>query len=137
MTWRGYKPRKCEHCGKTYKPKNYHGPRYCSRKCKTAAERRADVTDDELRRLVDTLPITHIAKKFGVSDHAVRKWCKSRGIPMKPRGYWQKLQAGKKPAPQKEAQLAKPTKPLPRIRRPELGVREPSAFEQFRKLWGM
>lgn len=93
------------------------------------------MTDDDLRRLVDTMPVTHIAKKFGVSDNAVRKWCKRRGVPMKPRGYWQKLKAGKKPAPRKKP--PKEPKTLPKVRRPELGVREPSAFEQFRKLWGM
>lgn len=34
----------------------------------------------ELERMVLELPMTKIAKQFGVSDNAVRKWCKSYGM---------------------------------------------------------
>lgn len=131
MTWRGYKERTCERCGKCYRPTNGRNPRFCSLACKGLSERRADVDEAELRRLVDQMPITHIAEKFGVSDKAVKKWCKKFGIPTKPRGYWQKLQAGKKPEADRVVKL-------PKIeRKGTLGVREPSAFEKYRKLWGM
>jgi hypothetical protein len=29
------------------------------------------------------LPFTQIGKKFGVTDNAIRKWCKSMGLPSK------------------------------------------------------
>lgn len=30
---------------------------------------------DELKQLIRTTPFTKIAKRFGVSDNAIRKWC--------------------------------------------------------------
>lgn len=40
-------------------------------------------------------PVTTVAKKYGVSDVAIHKICKSLNIPVPPRGYWAKLRAGK------------------------------------------
>ena len=40
-------------------------------------------------------PVTYVAKKYGVSDVAIHKICKSLNIPVPPRGYWAKLRAGK------------------------------------------
>ena len=121
----GFRERTCECCGRRYRPKNGHGPRYCSRTCKGLSERRANFTTSELRKMVETMPITHIAKKFGVSDNAVRKWCRKRGIVINPRGYWQKLQAGKA------------TKKKTEVKGDAYGVRTQTAFEKYRKLWGM
>lgn len=44
----------------------------------------------ELQKWVNKNPITKIAKKLGVSDVAVRKWCKKLGITTQPRGFWAK-----------------------------------------------
>ena len=33
--------------------------------------------------MIRTLPFTKIGEKYGVSDNAVRKWCKSRNLPYK------------------------------------------------------
>jgi len=42
------------------------------------------------------IPMTKIGEKYGVSDNAVKKWCKFYNINIPPmRGYWQKKQAGK------------------------------------------
>lgn len=38
---------------------------------------------EELSELIKTVPLTTIGKKFGVSDNAVRKWCKFYGLPCK------------------------------------------------------
>jgi hypothetical protein len=46
---------------------------------------------EELQKLVWEIPTIHIAKKFGVSDKAIEKWCKAYGIDKPPRGYWTKL----------------------------------------------
>ncbi len=41
-------------------------------------------------------PVIKVAKKYGVSDVAIHKVCKSLNIPVPPRGYWAKLKYGKK-----------------------------------------
>lgn len=47
---------------------------------------------EELEQLIRSIPMTSIAKKYGVSDNSVRKWIKSYGIQLtNMRGYWQKL----------------------------------------------
>jgi len=35
---------------------------------------------EDLEKLIQSIPMTHIGKKFGVSDNAVRKWAKSYQI---------------------------------------------------------
>lgn len=50
---------------------------------------------DELERLLWSMPIVHIAERFGVSDVAVAKWCKFYGLKRPGRGYWAKVYAGK------------------------------------------
>lgn len=40
-------------------------------------------------------PVTHVAKKYGVSNVAIKKICKSMNIPTPPNGYWAKLMNGK------------------------------------------
>ena len=39
-------------------------------------------------------PVSTVAKKYGVSDVAIHKICKSMDIPVPPRGYWAKKRAG-------------------------------------------
>lgn len=48
-------------------------------------------SDEELSQLVWTKPLQHLAKDFGISDVALGKYCKSRGIDKPPRGYWASL----------------------------------------------
>ena len=43
---------------------------------------------EELARLVDSMPVSALALQLGVSDNAVRKHCRSWGVPLKPRGHW-------------------------------------------------
>jgi hypothetical protein len=40
--------------------------------------------------MIESKPITSIAKALGVSDNAVRKQCKKLSIAMKGRGFWSK-----------------------------------------------
>lgn len=44
----------------------------------------------EIARLVWELPATQIAKKLGVSDNALGRFCRTRGISKPGRGYWAK-----------------------------------------------
>ena len=43
-----------------------------------------------LKKEIDIMPMTAIGKKYGVSDNAVKRWCKSYNIslPKNRRGYW-------------------------------------------------
>ena len=43
---------------------------------------------EDLNILIWQVPMIHIGKKFGVSDNAIRKWCKSYGLSLPPSGYW-------------------------------------------------
>jgi hypothetical protein len=84
------------------KPKAIH---YCKSKCgnKVSGKNRSCLTcdhkkqeriswpdDKELAKLVWEKPRTTLAKEFGVSDSAISKRCKLRGISKPPRGYWTK-----------------------------------------------
>jgi len=37
-------------------------------------------SEQELKELIQTTPMIHIGKRYGVSDNAVKKWAKSYGI---------------------------------------------------------
>lgn len=52
--------------------------KYCSHKCSKIGQRKvARPSRSELKQLLDNkIPFTQLGKKFGVSDNAVRKWCK-------------------------------------------------------------
>jgi hypothetical protein len=53
-------------------------------------------------------PVTEVAKKYGVSDVAIHKICKSLDVPTPPNGYWAKVYAGK---PVNQIPLPKTDKP--------------------------
>jgi hypothetical protein len=55
--------------------------RWCSRVCADNATRKAErPAQEEMQRLVDTLPATKIGKLFGVSSNTIKKWCKKLGV---------------------------------------------------------
>ena len=73
-------------------------------------------------------PVSTVAKKYGVSDVAIHKICKSMDIPVPPRGYWAKKRAGQKvqktPLPKTDKRSTitryfsidrKPPKPEPKL----------------------
>ncbi len=51
---------------------------------------------NELYDLVWSTPMIHAAKRFGISDVALRKTCLRHDVPTPPLGYWAKLAHGKK-----------------------------------------
>jgi len=59
-------------------------------------------------------PVTTVAKRYGISDVALRKICKQLAVPLPPLGYWAKIAAGKKP----------PAPPLPKYSGPAEIVRQ-------------
>ena len=46
---------------------------------------------EKLYELVWEMPSTEVAKKYGVSDRLILKWCDSYNINKPPRGYWTKM----------------------------------------------
>lgn len=87
------------------------------------------VTREEMYEQVWAEPMRLLAPKYGISDVALKKVCVKLDVPVPPRGYWAKLEAGKtvrkpplrKIAPGKsnEAWIRGGTKPM---------------FEEFRKV---
>ncbi len=70
------------------KRKGHNGDRYGARKV-------IRPTKEKLYEMLWEKPTSIVAKEFGVSDVAIAKWAKAYGIKKPPRGYWEKVYAGK------------------------------------------
>lgn len=74
----------------------------------------------ELHGLVWSVPMQHLAKRFGISDVAIAKRCRKLNIPVPGRGYWARKVAGQrvrvKPLP--AARNREDNKPIVFIERP-------------------
>jgi transposase-like protein len=71
----------CEYCGKEFYSRNPK-QRFCSKKCSHDATKLADINKDNLLRdFYELKTFVSVGKKYGVSDNAVRKWCKKFGLP--------------------------------------------------------
>lgn len=58
--------------------------------------------------------VTTVAKRYGISDVALRKICRQLAVPVPPLGYWANVAAGKEPR----------TPPLPKYSGPAEIVRQ-------------
>lgn len=66
----------CPICDKEF-PENRKGQIHCSTKCASISSRKSDrISPEELAKLVWRLPRLEIARRLGVSDSAVKNWCK-------------------------------------------------------------
>ena len=54
------------------------------------------ITRGELYEKVWLAPMVNLAKEFGISDRGLAKTCARLDVPVPARGYWAKLQAGKR-----------------------------------------
>lgn len=63
------------------------------------SQRTTTVTRERLYEQVWVTPMSRLARDYGVSDSALAKTCRKLGVPLPPRGYWAKLQHGKKVPP--------------------------------------
>lgn len=57
----------------------------------------ANLTREQLYEKVWSTPCIKLAAEFGLSDVAIAKRCKKLEVPRPSRGYWAKLEAGRKP----------------------------------------
>ena len=69
----------CPRCGE----RKHKTAEYCDA-CRRFLDRTVERPDrDTLKSLIRSTPFTQIAIKYGVTDNAIRKWCKSEGLPTK------------------------------------------------------
>jgi len=70
----------CPTCNSIFNTKTFQ-QKFCSHKCRANGQRKCvHPLKNELELMIKNLPMTQIGKKFGVSDNAVRKWCKNYNI---------------------------------------------------------
>ena len=67
------KDKKCSKCGATISGK---GKSNLCIVCCGIQQRHFEVNRNELKKQIRTMPFTHIAKEYGVSDNAIKKRCK-------------------------------------------------------------
>ena len=61
------------------------------KKCSDKNQRKVSwPSKEELEKGIWEKPAKHLAKKYGVSDNTIAKWCKIHGIKKPGRGYWKK-----------------------------------------------
>lgn len=74
----------CPSCGgRCTKPKQVCIACHKERYDQEFHERHGDINRDRLKQLIRSTPFTTIAKQYGVSDNAIRKWCKKYNLPTK------------------------------------------------------
>jgi hypothetical protein len=82
-----------------------------------------ELTREELYSLVWAKPMTEVGKDFQISDRAMAKICARKQVPVPPRGYWAKKNAGitvpKPPLPEFVVKPPKATKVTPAQQVPE------------------
>lgn len=80
----------CKRCSSEFRPRKAKNE-YCNR-CKLlnkAIKAVKKPTKEELSSLIKSTPMTKIAKIYGISDNAIRKWCRKFNIETRVgRGFW-------------------------------------------------
>ena len=71
----------CKNCNKEIT--KYSESSLCEQCSKIAQRKVIRPSREELKQLIRTIPFTRIAEQFGVSDNAIRKWCKAENLPSK------------------------------------------------------
>lgn len=72
----------CTDCGKSIHKKSIRCSS-CSNKLKDQRSKSKCPSKEELMELIRNTPFTKIGEIYGVSDNAVRKWCKYYGLPFR------------------------------------------------------
>lgn len=69
----------CSECGKNIT--SYSDTGLCLECYQKSTRIAVRPTREELKKMIRTLPFTTIGKEFGVSDNAIRKWCRAENLP--------------------------------------------------------
>lgn len=78
-----YPTKLCECCGIVL---SVEQTTYCNPKCQALGRRKVERPNQEqLEADMLIMSMVKVGEKYGVSDNAVRKWCKQYGIEIKPR----------------------------------------------------
>lgn len=88
-----YKPREKKRWFCSCGTEKSRGAKHCPKCANRLSCKVVRPSKDELKELVWRQPIIKVAKQFGVSDVAVKKWCKKYDIDVPGRGYWAKQYA--------------------------------------------
>lgn len=73
--------KECKNCNKVFNP-NKNDVSYCSTACSYEASRVTIRPEkEELYKLLHNNSFSNLARQLGVSDNAIRKWCKAYNIP--------------------------------------------------------
>src|SRR5262245_32774871 len=75
----------------------------------------SDLTREELYELVWSTPVQRAAQQFEISDVALAKLCRRRQVPLPPRGYWARKEAGQNPSMPALPEYVPPPPPPKRI----------------------
>lgn len=75
----------------------------------------SDLTREELYDLVWAMPVQRAAEQFAISDVALAKLCRRRQLPLPPRGYWARKEAGQNPPVPVLPEFVAPPPPPKRI----------------------
>lgn len=67
----------CVDCGKEI----WRGSTRCIECNAKHSQKELEISKEELKKLIRTLPFTTIGKQFNVSDNAIRKWCDKYNLP--------------------------------------------------------
>lgn len=71
----------CHHCGSVFYGKK--GQKYCSQDCYSAEQAKNCPNRDTLKNEIRIHSFSTLSKKYGISDNAIRKWCKKYNLPSK------------------------------------------------------
>lgn len=80
--------KKCRSCGEEFESENKNR-KFCGKECTNQGNRKVKnrPRKEELEELLNTYPFTKVGEIFGVSDNAIRKWCKNYGMPTDSKSY--------------------------------------------------
>lgn len=76
------KPQKCKKCNAPISD----GATYCKKCIKEIEKEKSRIkftTRNKLKEEIRKMPIIKVGEKYGVTDNAIRKWCKKFGLPSK------------------------------------------------------
>lgn len=71
----------CLDCGKEISSRSAQRCASCAQKVREKVKKDKEITREELKNLIRTLPFTRIGEMYNVSDNAIRKWCDYYNLP--------------------------------------------------------